>query len=162
METQALDSKTRDDSSIEEVEQFVTFMLGSEKYGVSVLKVQSIIEMTEITLVPRTRHAVEGVINLRGSVVPVINLRKKFRLPSKEYDLFTVILIVEVQRKLMGIIVDSVSDVLSIHLSNIQNKINVASKIDDRMIYGVGRVDEELIVLINVDAFLDEEISSVR
>jgi len=159
MEHKVTDVMDTEESAIEEIEQYVTFKIDEEKYGVSVLKVQSIIEMTEITLVPKTRHAVEGVINLRGSVVPVINLRNKFKLESKEYDLFTVILIVEVQHKLMGIIVDSVSDVLSIPVSNIQKKINIASKLDDRMIYGVGRVGEELVILINVDAFLDDDIS---
>lgn len=159
MEEKAALQSTIDEPTAEEFEQFVTFKLGNESFGISVLRVQSIIEMTDITLVPKTLHSVEGVINLRGSVVPVINLRKKFNMPHKEYDLFTVILIVEVKGKLIGVIVDSVSDVLSIPVDNIQNNINVNSNLEDKMIHGVGRVNDNLVILVEVEAFLETEIS---
>jgi len=138
----------------EEVKQYVTFLVGDETYGVSVMKVQSINEMIEITHVPKARAFIKGVINLRGSVIPVIDMRKKFSLSPKDYDSFTVILIVEVNERLIGMIVDSVSDVVNIPLSDIQKDINYSAKVDTSSIEGIGRIGESLIVLLDVDTFL--------
>ena len=138
----------------EEVKQYVTFLVGDETYGVSVMKVQSINEMIEITHVPKARAFIKGVINLRGSVIPVIDMRKKFSLPPKDYDSFTVILIVEVNERLIGMIVDSVSDVVNIPLSDIQKDIKYSAKVDTSSIEGIGRIGESLIVLLDVDTFL--------
>ena len=141
----------------EDIRQYVTFRVGAETYGVSVMKVQSINEMSEITQVPRARLFIEGVINLRGALIPVIDMRKKFGLPEKEYDSFTVILIVEVRDRLIGMIVDSVSDVLSIPASNIQTNINYSGRVEKSSLEGVGRIDESLIILLDVDSFLSSE-----
>ncbi len=140
----------------EEMLQFVTFVVAGETYGVSVHKVQSINEMLEITYVPHSSSYIEGVINLRGSVVPVINMRKKFKLPVKEYDLFTVILIVEVKERLVGMIVDSVSDVISIPVSDIQKDMQFSAKVDTDSIEGIGKLEEDLIIILNVEHFLDD------
>ena len=140
----------------EEMLQFVTFLVAEENYGVSVHKVQSINEMLEITYVPHSSSYMEGVINLRGSVVPVINMRKKFGIPVKEYDLFTVILIVEVKERLIGMIVDSVSDVVSIPASSIQKDIQFSTKVNVDSIEGIGKLEDELIIILNVDHFLDD------
>jgi len=140
----------------EEMLQFVTFVVAGETYGVSVHKVQSINEMLEITYVPHSSSYIEGVINLRGSVVPVINMRKKFKLPVKEYDLFTVILIVEVKERLVGMIVDSVSDVVSIPASDIQKDMQFSAKVDTDSIEGIGKLEEDLIIILNVEHFLDD------
>lgn len=141
----------------EDLKQYVTFMVGGETYGVSVMKVQSINEMSEITQVPKARSFIKGVINLRGAVIPVIDMRKKFGLPEKDYDSFTVILIVEVKERLIGMIVDSVSDVLSIPASNIQVNINYSGKVEKNSMEGVGRIGESLIVLLDVETFLYSE-----
>lgn len=138
----------------EDFKQYVTFVVGDETYGVSVIKVQSINEMMEITHVPKARVFIKGVINLRGSVIPVIDMRKKFSLPAKEYDSFTVILIVEVNERLIGMIVDSVSDVVNIPVSDIQSEINYSARVDTKAIEGIGRVGDGLIVLLDVDTFL--------
>ena len=143
----------------DEMQQYVTFLVGGEIYGVSVQKVQSINEMVDITYVPHSRSYIEGVINLRGSVVPVIDMRKKFALPVKEYDQFTVILIVEVKERLIGMIADSVSDVVSIPASGIQKDIQFSARVDTASLEGIGQIDEQLIVLLNVDHFLDTENS---
>ncbi|MFA5519950.1 MAG: chemotaxis protein CheW, partial [Spirochaetota bacterium] len=135
---------------VEEMLQFVTFLVAEENYGVSVHSVQSINEMLEITYVPHSSSYMEGVINLRGSVVPVINMRKKFNLPVKEYDLFTVILIVEVKERLIGMIVDSVSDVVSIPASSIQKDIQFSTKVNVESIEGIGKLEDELIIILNV------------
>lgn len=140
-----------------ELKQYVTFFVGDETYGVSVMKVQSINEMIEITHVPKARAFIKGVINLRGSVIPVIDMRKKFSLPPKEYDSFTVILIVEVNERLIGMIVDSVSDVVNIPVSDIQSQINYSARVDTSSIEGIGRIGDNLIVLLDVDTFLASE-----
>ncbi len=138
----------------EDMRQYVTFLVGDETYGVSVMKVQSINEMIEITHVPKARAFIKGVINLRGSVIPVIDMRKKFSLSPKAYDSFTVILIVEVNERLIGMIVDSVSDVVNIPASDIQSQINYSARVDTSSIEGIGRIGESLIVLLDVDTFL--------
>lgn len=146
--------KDADDPKSEEVNQYVTFFVGDETYGVSVMKVQSINEMIEITHVPKARAFIKGVINLRGSVIPVIDMRKKFTLPPKDYDSFTVILIVEVNERLVGMIVDSVSDVVDIPVSDIQSQINYSARVDTSSIEGIGRIGERLVVLLDVETFL--------
>lgn len=155
METRTLKQKEAMHQQIEEERQYVTFLVAGETYGVTVLKVQSLNEMSEITIVPKTISFVEGVINLRGSVVPVINMRKKFNLPPKEYDTFTVILIVEVKGRLIGMIVDSVSDVVSIPVSDIQKKIKFSAKVEETSLEGVGRIGDDLVILLDVETFFD-------
>ena len=146
----------RDD--IEEQEyQHVTFIIGEETYGVGVEKVKEIIGMTDITHLPNAAYFMEGVINLRGSVVPVVDLRKKFRMKTREYDNFTVIIIVEVKDRLIGMIVDSVSDVVNIPISSIQSTPHFRTKIKTDFIDGIGRVDDNLIILLDVDKILTEE-----
>ncbi len=159
MKTDNVNSRESDAQTAEELVQYVTFLVAGETYGVSVQKVQSINEMVDITYVPHSRSYIEGVINLRGSVVPVISMRKKFALPVKEYDQFTVILIVEVKGRLIGMIADSVSDVVSIPVSGIQKDIQFSARVDTASIEGIGQIDEQLIVLLNVDYFLDTENS---
>ena len=140
-----------------EEEQHVTFLIGEETYGVGVLKVQEIIGMTDITHVPNTVHFMEGVINLRGSVVPVVDMRKKFRMKEREYDKYTVIIIVEVKERLIGMIVDSVSDVVNIPVSCIQSTPHFTAKIETDFIKGIGQIDNNLIIILDVDSILSED-----
>src|SRR5512142_2514663 len=100
--------------------QYLTFSLGAEEYGLEILRVQEIKGYSAITPIPNTPHHVKGVMNLRGTVVPVVDLRTKFSLASVEYNKFTVIIIVTVAAKTIGLIVDAVSDVLEIPASGIR------------------------------------------
>ena len=150
-------NKSIESSRNEEVKQYVTFLVGQETNGVSVIKVQSINEMIEITHVPKAQSFIKGVINLRGAVIPVIDMRKKFNLPAKEYDSFTVILIVEVKGRLIGMIADAVSDVVSFPVSDIKTNINFSARVDTSAIEGVGMAGESLIILLDVDTFLNSE-----
>ena len=142
----------------QDILQYVTFSIGDETYGVAVGRVQSINEMTEITHVPKAMAFIKGVINLRGAVVPVIDMRRKFNLPPREYDSFTVILIVEVKGKLIGMIADSVSDVVSFNTSDIKTEINFSARVDTGAIEGIGMSGESLTILLDVDSFLNNEI----
>ena len=140
-----------------EENQFVTFMIGTETYGVEVLKVKEILGMTEITHVPNSLPFMRGVINLRGAVVPVIDMRLKFQLAEKEYDTFTVIIIVEVKERLIGMIVDTVSDVASIPVNTIQNTPHFTSKIETDFIKGIGQIESILVIILDVDKILNHD-----
>jgi purine-binding chemotaxis protein CheW len=157
MYEQNVNQATIEISKSEEVKQYVTFLVGDETYGVSVMKVQSINEMVEITHVPRAMSFIKGVINLRGAIVPVIDMRNKFNLPPKEYDSFTVILIVEVRGRLIGMIVDAVSDVVDFPVSAIKTNINYSARVDTSAIEGVGMSGDSLIMLLDVETFLGGE-----
>lgn len=153
MNKKDLDEKNSEISSNEE-NKFVTFKIAEETYGVEVLRVKEIVGMTEITSVPNSLHFMKGVINLRGSVVPVVDLRLKFGMGEKEYDSFTVIIIVEVKGKLIGMIVDTVSDVADIPFSTIQDTPHFTSKIETDFIRGIGQMNEKLVIILDVDRIL--------
>jgi purine-binding chemotaxis protein CheW len=151
------DKKTQKDTVETEENQFVTFLIGGESYGVEVLCVSEILGMTEITPVPNTFQFMKGVINLRGEVVPVVDMRLKFGMNEKEYDAFTVIIIVEVKRRLVGMIVDAVSDVANIPISSIQNTPHFTTKIETDFIRGIGQIGDQLIIILDVDRILTTE-----
>ncbi len=144
-----------------EVKQYVTFVIAGESYGVPVLKVQEIIGMTEIVPVPNSEEFLKGVINLRGSVVPVVDMRKRFCLEERDYDMFTVIIIVEVKGLLVGMIVDAVSDVADIPASAIQGTPHLSSKIDREFISGIGNINNKLAIILDIDRiFSADEIKT--
>jgi purine-binding chemotaxis protein CheW len=143
--------------------QFVTFMIENENYGVNVLDVQEIIGMTQITHLPNAPAFMRGVINLRGTVVPVIDMRLKFRMNEKTYDQYTVILIIEINSRLIGMIVDSVSDVIVLNESNIQEMPDFTASIDREYIMKIGTLDDSLIILLNVEKiFSGEDIEKIQ
>jgi len=137
-------------------DQFVTFTLGNEEYGVEILKVQEIIGYQGFTKIPNVPPFVKGVLNLRGSVVPVIDLRLKFGMPEKEYDKFTVILILEVAGRIIGTIVDAVSDVVTLTEDEMQPTPDFSSGIRTDFISGMGRKDDKLIILLDIDKVLSD------
>lgn len=136
--------------------QFVTFSIDEEEFGIEILKVQEIIGYTKPTHMPNAPEFVSGVINLRGVVIPVIDLRKKFNLPQKDYDTFTVILVVQVSKKTVGIIVDSVSDVLSLADKDIQPAPEF-DKFQTEYLKGMGKLGEKLVILLDIDKILSYE-----
>ncbi len=145
-----------------EMKQYVTFVIAGESYGVPVLKVQEIIGMTQIVPVPNSEEFLKGVINLRGSVVPVVDMRKRFRLEERDYDMFTVIIIVEVKGLLVGMIVDAVSDVADIPASAIQGTPHLSSKIDREFISGIGNINDKLAIILDIDRiFSADEIKTL-
>ncbi|HNU92842.1 MAG TPA: chemotaxis protein CheW [Spirochaetota bacterium] len=151
-------SRTREKvERAEEENQFVTFVIGEETYGVEVLRVQEIIGMTRITHVPNAMSFMKGVINLRGSVVPVVDMRIKFGMAERDYDAFTVIIIVEVRGRMIGMIVDSVSDVVNIPVRSIQDTPHFSAKIETDFIMGIGQVEEKLVIILDVDRIMSSE-----
>ncbi len=141
------------DLAVKSSEQYVTFLIDRETYGIEVLKVKEIVGMTTITPVPNSEKYLKGVINLRGIVVPVIDLRLKFNIPEKEYDAFTVILILEHRDSLVGVIVDSVSDVITAP-GLLQEVPNFHVSIQRDVLKGVLNKDDSLIIILNSDIML--------
>ena len=136
--------------------QIVTFRIGEEYFGMPVGDVREIIRNTELFDVPGSGPDVRGVINLRGDVIPIIDLRKKFGLPEEMYADNTRVIVVEVEGKLMGIVVDSVSHVIRIDESQI-DKPPLLSGMSREYIMGVVKLDKRLIVLLNIDRILTTE-----
>ncbi|MBN1498671.1 MAG: purine-binding chemotaxis protein CheW [Spirochaetes bacterium] len=153
------DVVNKEKNKIENIDnqQFVTFFIGKEIYGVDVLRVQEIIGITEITFVPNSLPFMKGVINLRGNVVPVLDMRKKLNMPDREYDQTTVIIIVEVKGRSIGMIVDAVSDVIDITTESIQNTPHFTAKIETDYIKSIGRKDDDLIIMLEVDKILSTD-----
>ncbi len=138
-------------SSSDEIVQLVTFRLGNEEFALDILKVQEINRVVEITKVPKAPDFVEGVINLRGRVIPIVDIRKKFHLNIKEATKETRVIVVNIMNKTIGLIVDSVSEVLRINSSTIQPPPPLIAGLDSDYIKGVGKLDERLIILLDID-----------
>lgn len=140
--------------------QLVSFMLSDEEYGVEVLKVREIIRMPTITKMPNTPHYVEGVINLRGKVIPIISMRKRFGLMETENSVHTRIMVIDVEGGLTGLVVDGVSEVIRIRSSEIQPppSMVLSGGINQEFITGVFNHAERLLIIMDVDKmFSDDE-----
>lgn len=136
--------------------QFLTFNLGEELYGVDILRVQEIKGYTAVTKIPNTPPHIKGVLNLRGTIVPIVELRTKFGMPTIDYTAFTVIIVVVVRDKVVGLVVDSVSDVLNIDKKDIQPPPKFGAKVDVNFINGIGKSGEKLVALLDMDRLLSE------
>jgi purine-binding chemotaxis protein CheW len=142
--------------------QYLTFCLGEEEYGVEILKVQEIKGYSAITPIPNTPRFLKGVMNLRGTIVPVVDLRAKFAMAEVEYNQFTVIIVLTVGTKVVGLVVDAVSDVLNIPKTDIQPTPDFGGQVDAEFIEGLAKAGEKLVVLLDIDKVLgDEELTAV-
>jgi purine-binding chemotaxis protein CheW len=137
--------------------QVVSFHLGSEEYGVDISQVQEIIRMVEITHVPRAPHFMEGVINLRGQLIPIIDLRTRFSMPRAEHTKSTRIVVTEIGSKRVGIVVDSVSEVINIPLESVEPAPDMIAGVGTEYIQGVGKVGERLIILLDLTMVISGE-----
>jgi purine-binding chemotaxis protein CheW len=137
--------------------QWVTFQLEDETYGMNVMQVQEVLRITEIAPVPGAPSYVLGIINLRGNVVTVIDTRRRFNLMPKEPDDMSRIIVVEVDGNVIGMLVDSVAEVVYLHQSEIDTAPNVSNDDSSRFIQGVSSQEDKLLILVDVDKFLTEE-----
>jgi len=140
--------------AMSEERQLVVFQLGAELYGVEIARVHEIIRLQTVTRVPRAPSFVEGVINLRGKVIPVVDLRRRFGLPTAEHTRATRIVVVEIGDQVVGIIVDSVSEVLRINSSTVEPPSPVVAGIDSEYLHGIAKLPERLVILLDVDRVL--------
>lgn len=137
--------------------QFGTFLLGTEVFGVDILKMREIIRLVEITKVPRAESFIEGVINLRGKVIPVVNLRSRFKKPPKDFDKDTRIINIEIEDTVIGFIVDAIGHVRYLPTSSIEQAPVVASSVDTEYIAGVANADDQIFIILNVDKLISVE-----
>ena len=146
--------------------KYLTFMLAGEEYGISILKVKEIIGLMAITMVPQTPGYVKGVINLRGKVIPVVDLRLKFGMPAMDYTERTCIIVVEIRADaasiLIGIVVDAVSEVLNIKAGDIEETPNFGSRLQTDYILGMAKAGEGIKILLDIDRVLRaDELESI-
>ena len=163
---QAENTTDNDELSSDEAEQYLTFMLGGKVYGLEILNIKEIIEYGEITEVPMTPDFISGVINLRGSVVPVIDLSQRFSGQSTEYTKRTSIIILEVKnddlRIEIGVTVDMVNEVLDIHPKEVEPAPSLGNQIQTNFIRGMAKVDGKLLILLDIENVLSvDELSQV-
>lgn len=142
--------------------QLVSFNIGSEEFGVDILKVREINRMVEITRVPQAPHYVEGVINLRGKVIPIVDLRKRFGLELKEHDKNTRIVVVDIGGNILGMIVDSVSEVLRLPASTIEPPPEIVTGVNSEYIKGVAKLEDRLLIFLDLSRVINaEELAAV-
>ncbi|PAY01385.1 chemotaxis protein CheW [Pseudoalteromonas sp. HM-SA03] len=142
--------------------QFLTFMMASEEYGMDILAVQEIRGWEEVTAIPNAPTYVNGAINLRGTIVPIIDLRVRFGLPQIEYGALTVVIVVSVvikeATKIMGLVVDAVSDVYSINQETAKDVPDFQDSENSQFVQGLVNVGEKMVVLLNLKKILDLEV----
>ena len=145
------------DKQKDPIVQWVTFRLGDEKYGINVMQVQEVLRVAEIAPVPGAPGYVLGIINLRGNVVTVIDMRNRFGLMSKDKDDASRIVIIETDGQIIGILVDSVAEVVELRVSEIETAPNVGNDESSKYIQGVTSIDNDLLILVELNKFLSDE-----
>lgn len=145
-------------------QKLLTFSLGEEGYGISILKVKEIIGMLDITQVPRTPSFIKGVINLRGKIIPIMDLRMKFGMDEKPYNERTCIIVLEIymqgNERLLGVVVDTVAEVINIDAEEIEPAPQYGSKLEHNLIAGMGKIKDRVVIILDIDevVFCDEVV----
>ncbi len=137
--------------------EFLTFRLGHEEYGMDILKVQEIRGYDAVTHIANTPEFIKGVINLRGIIVPIIDLRIKFNLGKAEYNQFTVVIILNLASKVVGVVVDSVSDVLTLAPEQIKPAPSLSSTLRTDYIIGVGAIEQRMLLLVDIERLMSSQ-----
>ena len=146
--------------------QVLTFCLGDETYGVDILRVQEIRGWTQVTRIPHTSPQVLGVLNLRGSIVPIVDLRVQFSLAKSDFTPLTVIVVLSVQttagKREVGLVVDSVSDVIDIEPAALKDAPELGSRVSDNFIHGLATIADRMLILLDVDELIRHDLEQVK
>ena len=134
--------------------EYLTFTLGKEEYGMEILKVQEIRGYDAVTAIANTPVFIKGVINLRGIIVPIVDLRIKFNLGNVEYNELTVVIILSLSNRVVGVVVDSVSDVLTLTPDQIKVAPSLSTSLDTRYITGMGTIDQRMLILVDIERLM--------
>lgn len=137
--------------------EFLTFVLGEEEYGVDILRVQEIRSYDAVTRLPDAPDYIKGVINLRGIIVPVVDMRLKFRLAKAEYNALTVMIVLNVGGRVVGMVVDSVSDVVRLSGDQVRSVPEIGATIDRQFLTGIGTLDERMLILLDIERLMRHE-----
>ncbi|MFC5478002.1 chemotaxis protein CheW [Massilia sp. Mn16-1_5] len=135
----------------------LAFKLGNEEYGIKILKVQEIRGYESVTRIASAPEHVKGVVNLRGTIVPIVDMRIKFKLGEPTYNQFTVVIILNIQDRVVGMVVDSVSDVISLTADQIKPAPDMGGALNTDYLVGLGTVDERMIILVDIDRLMSSE-----
>jgi purine-binding chemotaxis protein CheW len=136
------------------MQEYLTFTLGQEEYGVDILKVQEIRGYEKPTAIANAPAFIKGVVNLRGTIVPIIDMRIKFNLSDAEYNQFTVVIILNVAGRVVGMVVDGVSDVITLNAEQMRPVPDFTSSFDTQYITGLGTVDERMLILVDIEKLM--------
>lgn len=145
------------DNAKKDTSRFLTFFISDEKYGLNITHVKEIIASMKITGVPKTPHYIKGVINLRGSVIPIIDVRLKFGMQEREHDMNTAIIINEIDSVAIGFVVDRVEDVLSINHSALSEPPRFGTSVDTSFIENVAEVNSDVIMILNLKKIFEQD-----
>jgi purine-binding chemotaxis protein CheW len=137
--------------------EYLTFTLGKEEYGMDILKVQEIRGYDAVTAIANTPPFIKGVINLLGIIVPIVDLRIKFNLGNVDYTELTVVIILSLSHRVVGVVVDSVSDVLTLTREQIKAAPSLSSSLDTRYIMGLGTVDQRMLILVDIEKLMSSK-----
>ena len=135
----------------------LAFKLGNEEYGIKILKVQEIRGYETVTRIASAPEHVKGVVNLRGTIVPIVDMRIKFKLGEPTYNQFTVVIILNIQDRVVGMVVDAVSDVISLTADQIKPAPDMGGALNTDYVVGLGTVDERMIILVDIDRLMSSE-----
>jgi purine-binding chemotaxis protein CheW len=139
------------------VSEFLSFTLGKEEYGIDILKVQEIRGYESVTRIANAPEFIKGVVNLRGTIVPIVDMRIKFNLGTPSYDQFTVVIILNIGRRVIGMVVDSVSDVITLAPHQIRPAPEMGSVLKTDYLIGLGTVDERMLILVDMERLMSSE-----
>jgi purine-binding chemotaxis protein CheW len=137
--------------------EYLTFVLGTEQYGIEILKVQEIRGYDSVTQIANTPDFIKGVVNLRGKIVPIVDLRIKFKLGKVEYDEFTVVIILNLAGRIVGIVVDGVSDVKALKEEQLRDVPSLVTSIDTKYIVGLATVEEHMLILVDIEKLMSSQ-----
>ena len=158
-EAEKIETEQTEEKKLENMVQFLSFTLGDEEYGVDILRVQEIRSWEPVSRIPNVPAYEKGVVNLRGAIVPIVDLRERFGLGHLEYTPLTVVVVLQTQSeagqaRIMGVVVDSVSDVVDIDQKTIQDAPDFGSKVSTEYINGLASVNERMVMLLDVEKLL--------
>ncbi|MGP1718211.1 MAG: chemotaxis protein CheW [Methylophilus sp.] len=134
--------------------EYLTFVLGNEQYGIEILKVQEIRGYDAVTQIANMPPFIKGVINLRGKIVPIVDLRIKFKLGKVEYNEFTVVIILNLNGRIVGIVVDGVSDVRELRDEHLREVPSLVTRIDTKYIVGLATIEQEMLILVDIEKLM--------
>ncbi|HEY9397164.1 MAG TPA: chemotaxis protein CheW [Burkholderiales bacterium] len=134
--------------------EFLTFALGTEEYGIDILKVQEIRGYDAVTRIANAPPYIKGVMNLRGTIVPIVDLRIRFNLGEPSYDQFTVVIILNLDGRTMGVVVDGVSDVIALTAEQVRPAPDFGATVDTRYLTGLGAIDDRMLILLDIEKLM--------
>ncbi|MCK4388701.1 MAG: purine-binding chemotaxis protein CheW [Desulfobacterales bacterium] len=140
-----------------EIEQYVIFSINEQIFGIEILKIKEVVSYRKVTPLPNMRGFIKGIINLRGIILPVFDLKEKFHLPETTYTRFHIIMVIEISGRVMGVIVDEISDVVELFPEEVQATANLPPGVQTEYLKGIGKKEDELIILLDVDRLLSPE-----